>query len=290
MRQKKQAGSTSRVAIGSVARLAIHFGLRALVFNFLFALVGALAGLLCGGVSLALAAPSSPGLDDTKAILEKARLKLDCKKNEAHVLMKIVEAGGEIKEREMDLAILQTATGSKARVRMTAPADSKGTALLAVVDKGEQQQWLYLPSSKEVRRIASVNKSSGILGSELTAEDMNPDALKDAAVKLISNDGKSVVIRLTPKAGTSDYAYAQTTFDLSDDLPKKTEYYKADILQKSIEFQDYKSFGGGIVRAQKIHIVNPIKNRSTDIVLTNVKTTAKFSDSDFTPQALKYDW
>lgn len=286
MRQEKRAGSKSRVVLHLTARQALKITFKVLAIHFLFVFIGAGPG----SASLALAAKSASSIDDTKAILEKARLKLDSKKNEAHVLMKIIEAGGEIKAREMDLAVLQTAAGSKARVRMTAPADSKGTALLAVVDKGEQQQWLYLPSSKEVRRISSVNKSSGILGSELSAEDMNPDALKDAEVKLISNDGKFAVIRLTPKAGTSDYNYAQTTFDLSDDLPKKTEYFKKDILQKSIEFQDYKSFAGGIVRAQRIHIVNPIKNRSTDIVLTNIKTTAKLSESDFTPQALKADW
>ncbi len=226
----------------------------------------------------------------TQAILEKARLKLDSKKNQAHVVMKIIEPGGEIKAREMDIAILQTPNGSRALVKMTAPADSKGTAILAIVENGEQQQWLYLPASKQVRRIASVSKSSGILGSELTAEDMNPDALKDAQVKSISNDGKTAVIRLTPKAGTSDYAYAQTTFDLNDDLPKKTEYFKADLVQKVIEFQDYKTFSGGIARAQKVHITNPVKNRATDIELTDIKTSAKLSDSDFTPQALKNNW
>ncbi len=228
--------------------------------------------------------------DETHDILDKARVKLASKKNQAHVLLKIIEPGGEIKVKEMNLQTLQTQDGFEALVRMTAPLDNKGTALLAVIDKGEQRQWIYLPSNKQVRRVASVNKSSGLLGSELSPEDLNPEALKGSSLKLLKKDATSALVQLTPAPGTSEYTSAQTTFSLPDCLPQKSEFYKGPVLQKTVEFQNYKSFENNIYRAQKIHIKNIIKNRGTDIELTNVKVNANLSEKDFTPEALKENW
>lgn len=233
---------------------------------------------------------STENSTETRDILEKARIKLATKKNQAHILMKIIEPSGEIKTRELDLATMQTPNGFEAIARMTAPADNKGTALLAIVENGEQRQWIYLPSSKQVRRVASVNKSSGLLGSELSPEDLNPDALKGASVKLIKKDDKSAVIQLTPAAGTSEYSKVLTVFSIPDYLPQKSEYYHGDVIEKTVEFLDYKSFEGSIYRAQKIHIKNIAKGRGTDIELSNIKVNAKLSDKDFTPEALKENW
>ncbi len=228
--------------------------------------------------------------DETHDILEKARIKLASKKNQAHIIMKIIESTGEVKTRELDLQTLQTQNGFEAIARMTAPADNKGTALLAVVDKTEQRQWIYLPSNKQVRRVASVNKASGLLGSELSPEDLNPDALKGATLKLIKKEEHKVVIQLTPAPGTSEYSYAQTVFSIPDYLPQRSEYFKGTELQKTVEFLDYKAFDGNIYRAQKIHIKNILKGRGTDIELSDIKVNAKLSEKDFTPEALKENW
>jgi hypothetical protein len=227
--------------------------------------------------------------DETHDILDKARVKLSSKKNQAHIVLKIIESSGEVKVREMDLKTLQLENGFEALVRMTAPIDNKGTALLALIDKGEQRQWIYLPSNKQVRRVASVNKSSGLLGSELSPEDLNPEALKGASVKILKRDASSAVVQLTPAVGTSEYTTAQTTFSIPDCLPQKSEYYKGPALQKTVEFLDYKSFDN-IYRAQKIHIKNVIKNRGTDIELTHIDVNAHLSEKDFTPDALKENW
>ena len=233
---------------------------------------------------------SAQKLDETHNILDKARIKLATKKNQAHILMKIIEVSGEVKTRELDLATMQMPNGFEALARMTAPADNKGTALLAVVEKGEQRQWIYLPSNKQVRRVASVNKSSGLLGSELSPEDLNPDALKGAEVKLIKKDDHGAVIQLTPATGTSEYSKVLTYFSFPENLPQKSEYFRGEVVEKTVEFLDYKVFESSIYRAQKIHIKNVAKGRGTDIELSNIKVNAKLSEKDFTPEALKENW
>jgi hypothetical protein len=223
-------------------------------------------------------------------ILKKARQQLDSKSDQAHVALKIIEPGGEIKSREMSLQILRTKDGFKSMIRMTAPADVKDTALLAHMEDGQDQEWLYLPSSKQVRRIASSKKSSGILGSELSAGDLDPMAMSGSTVKLENQTAKSASISVKPKKGTSDYTRVVTTFSLPDALPRKTEYYKGAALEKTVEFLDYKAYEGGIHRASKIHIMNVKKKRGTDIEFSEVSVNPPLVAKDFTPDALKSNW
>ena len=223
-------------------------------------------------------------------ILKKARAQLDSKSDQAHVALKIIEPNGDIKTREMSLQILRTKVGFKSMIRMTAPADVKDTALLAQVEDGRDQSWLYLPSSKQVRRIASSKKNSGILGSELSAEDLDPMAFANSSVKLEKQTDKMAVISVNPKKGTSDYTRVLTTFSLPDALPRKTQYYKGAALVKTVEYLNYKPYQGHVQRAGNIHIMNVQKKRGTNIEFSEIAVNPPLVAKDFTPEALKSNW
>lgn len=236
---------------------------------------------------VALMMPFAAHATPAQDILEKARQRLESKGDQAHVVLKITESSGAVKAREMTLQILRTKDGFKSMIRMTQPADVKDTAVLAEVSGGEDREWLYLPSSRQVRRIASSKKSTGLLGSELSPEDLDPMALKQAGVSLIRQDQKSAQIALIPKKGTTDYAKVVTTFSMPEALPLKTEYYKGAKLAKTVEYQNYKLFPGGVYRAQNIHIVNLQKGRGTDIQFSEMSVNPPLMAKDFTPDALK---
>lgn len=220
-------------------------------------------------------------------ILKKARLNLDSKSDSAHIVLKIREPGGEVKSQEMTMQILRTGDGFKSLIRMTAPADVKDTALLAEMQDGLDQEWLYLPSTKQVRRIASGKKSSGILGSELSVEDLDPAAFKDASLNLVKQTAEMAVIAVKPKKGTSEYSKLLTTFSMPDGLPRKTEYFKGNDLEKTVEYLNYKPFAGKIFRAQNIRIESVKKKRGTDIEFTEIVVNPPLLAKDFTPEALK---
>jgi uncharacterized protein len=225
-----------------------------------------------------------------KDILKKARMQLDSKSDQAKVTLKIIEPNGDVKSREMSLQILRTKEGFKSMIRMISPADVKDTALLAQMEDGKDQEWLYLPSSKQVRRIASNKKSTGILGSELSAEDLDPMAFTGASTTLDKQTADSAQISVTPKPGASEYTKVTTTFSLPDALPRKTEYFKAAALVKTVEYLNYKAFAGNVQRAQSIHILNVAKNRGTDIDFSDINVNPKLAAKDFTPDALKANW
>ena len=228
--------------------------------------------------------------DDVHDFLEKAKSSLDSKTDQAHLKMTIREASGEEKVREMTLQILRTKNGLKALVRMTAPPDMKGTALLSEIADGKDQEWLYIPASKQIRRIASSKTSTGVLGSELKMEDLNPMAIKEAKVTLTHTDPQAPQIIVIPAPQTSEYTQIITTFSMPHYLPVKTEYFKGASKEKTVQFLDYKVYADHIYRAQRIEIKNLQKNRGTDLDLTDIKVNAPLSAQKFTPAGLKESW
>ena len=70
------------------------------------------------------------------------------------------------------LEVPDESVGDKSLIIFDSPRDIKGTALLSyakILDPDDQ--WLYLPALKRVKRISSVNKSGPFVGSEFAFED-----------------------------------------------------------------------------------------------------------------------
>ena len=250
-----------------------NFSLLALLFGFIFSF----------HLPVALA-------DQSREILENARHKLESKSDHAHIVLQIIKSSGDTNILEMNIQTLITKGGFRAIVRMTAPAGDKGTSLLTIVHGANTKQWLYLPASNQIRRIAVANKSAGVLGSELAPEDLNPAAITGAKAKLISTNAKSAVVQITPRKGTSIYSQAIIYFSLPSYLPQKTEYYVGKNLQKTVQFNDYHVYAGHIYRARLIKIWNVIKKRGTNVQLSHIAINGKLTRADFTPDALQNVW
>ncbi len=63
--------------------------------------------------------------------------------------------------------------GDKLLVMFDHPRDVKGTNFLSFTHvTGPDDQWLYLPALKRIKRIASNNKSGPFMGSEFAYEDL----------------------------------------------------------------------------------------------------------------------
>ncbi|HEY8271352.1 MAG TPA: outer membrane lipoprotein-sorting protein, partial [Pseudobdellovibrionaceae bacterium] len=193
---------------------------------------------------------------------------------------------GDVKSRKIQL---QTKSGKKffAIARLQSPTDLKGTALLSIIDKKGEDQWLYTPSNQQVRRIVSVKKAGGILGSELSLQDLNSGDIAGAELQMIRSDSKDIVVEAIPKKGTSPYQKVQTHFSPTQFVPLRTEYFQAQKLVKTVEFTDYKKVGDHLWRAQKIIVKNLKNGRGTELVLSQVKVNQDLKEEDFSVSALK---
>lgn len=245
----------------------------------------ALAALL----TATLAPATMAAAEDAKAILDKVSKKVNAKDEVASVKMIITEPDGAKKERELEIRRKGEEDNQKVLVKLNGPADLKGTALLSVAKGKSSDQWLYLPSSKQTRRIQSSGKGGNFMGSELNYEDMgsSSDAKFESKVVGTKEEGgrKFTLVENTPK-GTSVYGKTVMWIDQKLDLVGKVEYFdKAGKPLKVSTFSGYKEFDK-VWRAQKITVVNSQNKRGTVLELSNLKVNKGLDDGEFTESAL----
>jgi hypothetical protein len=83
--------------------------------------------------------------------------------SQAQAIMILEDIGGNTRERRLRLSTLERRgdnQGDKSLIVFDEPRDIKGTALLSYTRILEpDDQWLFLPALKRVKRISSANKS-----------------------------------------------------------------------------------------------------------------------------------
>ncbi|HEY5675545.1 MAG TPA: outer membrane lipoprotein-sorting protein, partial [Myxococcales bacterium] len=101
--------------------------------------------------------------------------------------MLLVSAQGDQTTRKLGIDTQEgTTDGDKSRVTFDWPADVKGTRLLTWSHKdGNDDQWLYLPAIKRVKRISSSDKSGSFMGSEVAYEDLGSQEPEKYKYKLL---------------------------------------------------------------------------------------------------------
>ena len=142
--------------------------------------------------------------------------------------------------------------GDKTLFIFDSPKDVKGTATLTFSHKvGPDDQWLYLPALKRVKRITSENRSGSFVGSEFAYEDLGSQELeKYSNRKYIKEEPcprKTINLPCYNSCScekSSGYSY-QTLW--LDETPAhkvwKIEYYdRKKALLKTLIFGDYKIY------------------------------------------------
>jgi outer membrane lipoprotein-sorting protein len=207
--------------------------------------------------------------------------------------MKIIEADGSSKERELTIKRKFSNNKNQTFVKILKPTDQRGAGFLSVVENGSEQQWIFLPSSKQVRRFVSKNKQEGVLGSELSPQDLDLTTVKSAEAKLLKIEkvGKTDVatIEVVSKSNATAYSKAQLWINLSNHTPIRIEYYDAQgQALKRVEFLNYTTVNK-IQRAQKVVIKNLKNKRGTELLLSEINANSGLSDDAFTQRALSKD-
>ena len=96
------------------------------------------------------------------------------------------------------------------RITFTGPGDVRGMAVLTTDDG---LTYVYMPSYKRVRRVASHVQDQGFMGTDISAEELGTASLsKGWDAKIIKDDDKVWVLRMTPQKGTETiYSYMLVT-------------------------------------------------------------------------------
>jgi outer membrane lipoprotein-sorting protein len=202
------------------------------------------------------------------------------------------EAGKESR-REIRVRILEgTGDGDRSLVLFDTPPDVKGTALLTYAHKtGSDDQWLYLPALKRVKRIASTNQSGPFMGSEFAYEDMSPPEVEKYTYRWLRDETyegmECFVVERYPKDPDSGYTKQVFWLDKQEYRPLLTQYHdRKQSHLKTLTFSDYQRYLDRYWRPGRMEMVNHQTGKSTILLWSNYQFRTDVKESDFDPTAL----
>ncbi len=212
----------------------------------------------------------------------------------ADLIMLLKNRHGEESTRYIRLRTLEVKDdGDKSMSIFDRPRDVKGTAFLSFTHKsGSDDQWLYLPALKRVKRISSRNKSGSFMGSEFAYEDISSQEVEKYTYKYIKDDvcgdSKCFVIERYPVDELSGYTRQVAWIDKKEYRPYKIVYYdRKNALLKTLTYKDYQQYLGQFWRADKMFMENHQTGKTTLLSWKNYKFGNGLTKRDFDRNSLK---
>ena len=191
---------------------------------------------------------------------------------------------------------LDETLGDKSIIVFSEPRDVKGTSLLthANIEPKDDDQWLYLPALKRVKRISSSNRTGKFVSSEFSYEDLSTDEPEDynfVWLEEIACPADSTlqchVIEATPKNKKSGYSMRVIYIDI-DELRYQTVKFhnRRGDLEKELNFKNYQKYLEKFWRADILEMINLQTGKSTNITWENYEFQTNLSVNDFNPEKL----
>jgi outer membrane lipoprotein-sorting protein len=248
--------------------------------------------LLAFSISSAFAQTAQEqGLEISKKVKNKDKGWIDM---QASMNMVLRNKQGQESIRELRMKQLEVKNdGDKSLSIFDRPRDVKGTAFLSFSHTdGADDQWLYLPALKRVKRIASRNKTGPFMGSEFSFEDLSSFEINKYDYKFIKEEpcslGTCLVVEQYPIDKNSGYKKRIVWVDKAEYRMHRIDFYdRKDTLLKSLSNLQYKLYNLHFWRPSVMKMVNHQNGKSTDLQWNDYQFGNGLSDADFNKNTLK---
>jgi len=214
----------------------------------------------------------------------------------AELEMVLANKQGESSTRELRIQTLEVpdrAVGDKALIVFDHPRDIEGTAFLSFTKILEpDDQWLYLPALKRVKRISSANKSGPFVGSEFAYEDMLSQEVDKYSYRWLRDEPcgelTCFVVERIPLYENSGYTRHVSWIDQQEYRPQRVDFYdRKDALLKTLTFSDYRQYLDQYWRADVWFMENHQNGKSTRLTFGEWEFRTGLDDNDFDPSRLE---
>jgi len=195
----------------------------------------------------------------------------------------------EIKSKSLELLD----DGDKSLTVFNKPRDIKGTSFLSFSHSvGNDDQWLYLPSLKRVKRISSRNKSGPFMGSEFSFEDLSSFEIEKYQYNYLGDEQinglDSFKVEQFPVDENSGYTRRVVWIDKEEYRLLKIDFYdRKNALLKTLSYNNFKQYLNQFWRADSASMINHQSGKSTDLQWDNYAFKTGLQDGDFNRNSLK---
>jgi len=214
----------------------------------------------------------------------------------ADLVMILQDPSGRTTTREMRIDTLEEPAedlGDKSLTVFFTPPDVEGTALLSHARILESDdQWLYLPALRRVRRISSANKSGPFVGSEFAFEDLTSAELGKYEYTFLETrvvDGMEMdVLECVPRYERSGYSKLRCYYDTEVFQPRMIEFFdRGGQLLKTLRMEDYRLHDGRFWRPYRQTMANHLTGKTTVLEVRGYAFGLDLDARDFEPSALE---
>ena len=212
----------------------------------------------------------------------------------ANLTMTLRNKRGQESRRELRLKVIEVENdGDRTIFVFDRPRNVKGTGFLIHAHKtGPDDQWLYLPALKRVKRISSSKQSGSFMGSEFSYEDMGAVEIGKYTHRFVREEAcgklQCIVLERVPKNKDSGYSRQLVWLDRDELRNIRTQYFdRRDKHLKTMAVADYKKYLDRFWRAGNISMTNHLTGKSTVLNWKEYEFGTGLDLGDFTQTALK---
>jgi outer membrane lipoprotein-sorting protein len=207
--------------------------------------------------------------------------------------MTLIDARGRERVRVLKQILGRYGEADKKLMVFQSPADVRGTSFMNWSYKAEgkdDDQWIYLPALKRVRRISSEGKGDYFMGSDFTYDDLGDRHPSEDTHKLIGTekvDGEECwVVESVPK--NSGYMYSRTVTWVSKEKNvgvKRDFYDRRGSHLKTLTLHKVEKISGAWVLL-KVEMRNIQKNTRTLMEFNDVAVDTGIPENSFSERMM----
>ncbi|MEE9165868.1 MAG: outer membrane lipoprotein-sorting protein [Candidatus Neomarinimicrobiota bacterium] len=241
-----------------------------------------------------------PGQMTGREIMEKVDIHPEPEDMVSTTTMTLIKTVGEREKRRMrEVTRYQKfypegEFSSKSLVRFLKPPDVEGTGFLLweYREPGkDDDQWLYLPALKKVKRIVARQKSESFMGTDFTYEDLARREIDEDTYELIGEevafDRDCYKVEAIPREKGSNYSKTIVLVSKDQWLVRKVEYYdRKGRLLKILEIPEIRK-DGAYWTTRNLVMENVQKSHRTVLDVSDVTYDSGIDDHFFTERFLK---
>jgi hypothetical protein len=242
------------------------------------------------GITALVFAQDMSGLQIMKNVYERST----GEDQSAELTMTLINSRGNERVREMKQYVKDFGDMEKKIMFFIAPADVRNTSFMnwSYNEEGkDDDQWIYLPALKKVKRISSDSKSDYFMGSDFTYDDLGDRFPTDDTHTVLRKEQlegeEYYVMESIPKEKNYMYSKTISWINTKTWIAKKKEFYDedGDLLKMLSVLEIQKINGFDIITHSEMRNVQ--SNHKTIMNLNDVVINSNISDNMFSERMMK---
>lgn len=246
-------------------------------------------------------AQDAPGAEQSEAVVKGTEIAAEADRrasgfvdSEESLTMTLRDSKGRERKRTLRAKTFERdGDGDWSLTIFDEPTDVKGTAMLTYshgVDPDDQ--WLYLPALKRVKRISSKNRSGPFMGSEFAFEDMSDFEMEKYNYRYLRDEAcdklNCFVSEWVPEYEHSGYSRMEVWHDQDEYRVQKIDFYdRADRHLKTMLPSEYTLHDERFWRPHRMEMTNHRTGKTTLLHYNNIEFGVGLTERDFDQNSLK---